>query len=412
MLCRAVRSEQAHFKIRTSSVAVLAMLAFVLLGTTSVGAQEATTPSHTVKRGDTLWDLAKLYLGDSFLWPEIYRLNTDVIDDPHWIYPGEVLKLPAPGTTPPIVAEAPPVKQAGEPAPSAPVPAPTAAPVPPTSAPVPSASGTPVYEPPIGILDGPTVFPRQRIDVAVTQKKRKSAPPMPTVTLGTFISAPFVDRSGGPRGAGHIQRVVSLSVTLSGEQERLRAQLHDELLIAPPVGSAAAEGDRYVTYAFGPYLEDLGQVIVPTGVIQVTRAPRDREAAVAQVIRMFGEIQTDQRLMPYDSTALHIFGRPEAVADSVVTKVRMVHGTPILPGLQDYVLVDVTSRDGIKLGDEFLLFEPHHKSDGAEYADPEIPIARAQAVRVTQYATTLMITGERHAKIEAGTLVRRVATMP
>jgi LysM repeat protein len=411
MLCRAVRSEQAQFKIRGLSVAVLAALAFVLLGTTSVGAQEAT-PSHTVKRGDTLWDLAKLYLGDSFLWPEIYRLNTDVIDDPHWIYPGELLKLPAPGTTPPIVADAPPVKQAGEPATSAPVPPPTAAPVPATSAPVPSASGTPVYEPPIGVLDGPNIFPKQRVDVAVAQRKPKPAPPRPAVTLGTFISAPFVDRSGGPRGAGHIQKIVNLSVTLAGDRERIRAQLNDELFIAPPVGSAAAEGDRYITYALGPFVEDLGQVIVPTGVVQVTRAPRDREAAIAQVTRMFGEIQTDQRLMPYDSTSLHIFGHPEPVADSLVTKVRAIHGTPILPGLQDYLLVDVTTHDGVKLGDEFLLFEPRQKSEGAEYADPEIPIARAQAVHVTQYATTLMIIGEKHPKIEAGTLVRRVATMP
>ena len=173
-----------------------------------------------------------------------------------------------------------------------------------------------------------------------------------------------------------------------------------------------AEGERYITYTFGPYLEDLGQVVVPTGVIEVTRAPRDREAAVAHVIHMFGEIQADQRLMPYDSTSAHIFGRPEAIADSVVTKVKLVYGGPILPGLQDYLLIEVTSHDGIKLGDEFLLFEPRRKTEGAEFADPEIPIARAQAVRVTPYATTLMITGEKHPKIEAGTLVRRVATMP
>jgi len=246
----------------------------------------------------------------------------------------------------------------------------------------------------------------------VLQRRAKKETPMPTVTLGTFISAPFVDRSGGPRGSGRIQKIVNLSVTLAGDHDRVKAQMHDDLLIAPPVGSAAAEGDRYITYTFGPYLEDLGQVIVPTGVVEVTRAPRDREAAVAQVIRMFGEIEADQRLMPYDSTALHIFGHPEPVTDSVVTKVKLVAGLPILPGVQDYLVVDVNTRDGIKLGDEFQLFAPRHKSEGAEFADPEIPIARAQAVKVTPYATTLMIISENHPKIEAGTLVRRVATMP
>jgi len=232
------------------------------------------------------------------------------------------------------------------------------------------------------------------------------------VKLGTFLSAPFVDRSGGPRGAGQILKVVSLSVTVSGKDQKARAQLHDEILIAPPAGSAASEGERYVTYTFGPYLEDLGQVVVPTGIIEVTRAPRDREAAIAHVVRMFGEIQADQRLMPYDSTALHIFGRPEEKPDSIVSKVALIQSGAILPSLQDYLVVDVSTRDGVRVGDEFLLFEPHHKSDKSDFADPEIAIARAQAVRVTSYATTLMITGQRHPKIEAGTLARRVATMP
>lgn len=46
--------------------------------------------SHTVVAGDTLWDLGKKY---GMTWQEIYELNKDIIEDPHWIYPGEVLKL-------------------------------------------------------------------------------------------------------------------------------------------------------------------------------------------------------------------------------------------------------------------------------------------------------------------------------
>jgi len=48
--------------------------------------------SHTVEEGDTLWRLAETYLGDSGQWPAVWATN-EHIDNPHWIFPGEVVFL-------------------------------------------------------------------------------------------------------------------------------------------------------------------------------------------------------------------------------------------------------------------------------------------------------------------------------
>jgi nucleoid-associated protein YgaU len=48
---------------------------------------------YTIKSGDTLWAISRLYLKSPWRWPELWGMNIDEIKNPHRIYPGQVLIL-------------------------------------------------------------------------------------------------------------------------------------------------------------------------------------------------------------------------------------------------------------------------------------------------------------------------------
>lgn len=339
--------------------------------------------THTVKKGDTLWDIARAYLSDPFLWPEIYRLNTEVVEDPHWIYPGEVLKVPG---TAQMAAD----DRVAQPEPEQPVPASPGA---------------------------PTVFVRDAGGGRLSASRVGGSPmeyPHTAVRAGEFYAAPWVDRAGGPRSRGTVVAAVDVP-GIAGASDRSRLGPQERAYITLPKGVVAARGDRFIVYADGPRVDDGGAVMIPTGIIEVERADNG-DATTVRVVQQFGEVMVGQGVLPLDRFTLGTEERPSPLTLGTESKVIYIPSRAVLPSIQHYVILDATMKDGVKVGDQFTLFRPRVKAHvpdrGEQVVLPEEAIALAQVVKVTERGTTAVIVDERQPAIKEGTRARLTARMP
>lgn len=393
MLSRAVRRAALPLCVLGSPLALCALSARPLLAQEPTAADTTQQRVHTVKKHDTLWDIAKMYLGDPFQWPEIYRVNRDVVENPHWIYPGEKLRIPGH-----VVAEAPPAERA------------QVAEVPAAEAPTAEAP----EEPEVVAAGEPTIFARETrrraAQRAEIERQRVAVPPR--VRAGEYVAAPWVDRRGGPRESGRIIEVNDMA-GIAQHSGRSRLQGFDDVLISPPANVPVHSGVRYVSYELGPYIDDVGQIVMPTGVLEVVSEPRAGEALVARVVQVFGDMRTEQHLVAYDTSVTAIKGTPRPVEDGRTVQVRWISDQPVLPTMQNYVIVDLKADQGVRPGDEFSLFRPR-TAPNAELpiARPEIFIARGEVVRVTPFGSTVLLTHIDQPKIETGTKARLSAKMP
>jgi nucleoid-associated protein YgaU len=78
----------------------IAKAAYVAKGNKVTGKQtqvtkNTTTPKyHTVKKGDTLWGIAKKYYGHGAQYKKIYNANKSIIKNPDKIYVGQKFLIP------------------------------------------------------------------------------------------------------------------------------------------------------------------------------------------------------------------------------------------------------------------------------------------------------------------------------
>ncbi len=81
-----------RFLSQALAVILLTTLFFVSAQAETIKLKPGHPQEYTVVKGDTLWDISGTFLAEPWYWPEIWQVNPQ-IENPHLIYPGDVLRL-------------------------------------------------------------------------------------------------------------------------------------------------------------------------------------------------------------------------------------------------------------------------------------------------------------------------------
>ncbi len=387
--------------------------------------------SHSVREGDTLWDLAKQYRGDPFLWPDIYRLNTGVVEDPHWIYPGEVLRLAASDSVPsvpttdtpaPEVAaadsagtalDAVAVAQPDSTTPDSSIadtsslvsePTPAAEPAPPATEANPASlasllnAKTDEYTP----LFGPP--PNQSMHETL---RAYTEQPYRPLRRSEFFSSGFLTEKDklpfgsvlGPVTPPQIRAVAA----------NVNAMLYTVIGLEAPHGTTYQIGDSLLIVRMGRDLDEFGEIVVPTGLARVTDTTGGRY--LADVVAVYGSIRKGQRVLPAETFTPAGSKRAAPITDGIRATLLGGANRQDLKAPQMVVFLDKGRNDGVSVGDIFeLRRKPGRLPDGTLRVDEVM--ATLQVVHVRERSATARLLNIVSPDIPPGTEVRQVAKLP
>jgi hypothetical protein len=332
-----------------------------------LAAQETPSDStrvHQVRRGDTLWDLARQYLQNPYLWPEIYQLNRDVIANPNWIYPAERIRIPG------LVARPDATEVARE----------------------------------AGLADRTVFFPSAEA-VAGNRLELLEMASRTAVTAGDFYRAGQLVRDEEIDPVGQLAEVVSPTVV---PLETPRAiQPYDRVFMKLTRSGQVIEGDRLQLLRRERAVGEYGRIYVSTGLATVVAVQGD--VATVVVDAMHSDVRPGDWAVPVASFPL-AFGIAPAPAEGLEGRILAFESPHAAQAVEDVAFLDLGRESGVKEGDEFVAVMPGAKVSWG--TRPEIRIARLQVVRVSRRTSAVRVVQMEQPALEPGLPVRLVGKMP
>jgi hypothetical protein len=247
-----------------------------------------------VRRGDTLWDICSFYFNDPWQWPKIWSYNPQ-ITNPHWIYPGDLVRLLPRGVFARLPAEP---ERAGTPAP-----------------PLPHAP--PEVQP----------APQRRIEAGIRQT--------------AFVEKSDLDRS----------------IAIEGSvDEKVLLGSGDSVYLRYPPGKPPRVGERYSIYVPGNPVQsgsrEVGAYVHVLGTVEVVSVKQDKRAR-GVIVDANQEIERGAKVGPLVKTFKTVPPSPPKV-DAQGTVVAMLTHEQLI-GQGEVVFIDLGKRSGIQVGNRMYV---------------------------------------------------------
>jgi nucleoid-associated protein YgaU len=257
---------------------------------------------YVVKKGDTLWGIAGMYLRDPWMWPEIWEVNPQ-LDNPNLIFPGDELYL--------------------------------------------------VY------VDG---RPRLQVRRGAGSRTVKLTPQMRIEPLDTAIPMISLEKIG-PWLRGH--RVLSAGelesapYVVAGQQRRLLSAAGDQLYargVFPPEETGFniyRQGDTYIDplteEVLGIQAEDMGSAKLLDNKLE--------DVSQLEVTRVTEDVRQGDRLMPNESRDITPTFQPRAPDMEVDGFMIAVDGGVSQIGTLDVVAINRGQREGMEEGHVLAIYQ-------------------------------------------------------
>jgi hypothetical protein len=274
-------------------------LALALLATAAYADQVVLKDGHperyVVVKGDTLWDISERFLDSPWLWPEVWYVNPQ-IENPHLIYPGDVISLVYIDGKPQLRVQ----------------------------------RGKGTYK----------LSPKARVE-----RLDKAIPTIPIDAIQQFLTQPLVADQSTLENAAYV---------VSSADEHLIVGAGDRVYVR---GIEAEQGDRYHVFRPGDAYKDpqTGEILGYEALyLGDANSEKFGDPSTLRLIRTTREINIGDRVMPMTQEDVHAYFTPHT-SDTAIegTIISVVDGVSQI-GQYQIVALNRGTREGVDVG---MVFE-------------------------------------------------------